>query len=56
MLRSVAQLISEASGYFTLEAGDILLTGTPAGVGPIKSGDQLEAVIEGVGQLMVNVG
>ena len=56
MLRSVAQLISEASGYFTLEAGDILLTGTPAGVGPIRSGDRLEAVIEGVGRLVVSVG
>lgn len=55
MLRSVAQLVSEASSYFTLEAGDILLTGTPSGVGPIKSGDQLEAVIEGVGMLSVSV-
>lgn len=56
MLRSVAQLISEASHYFTLEAGDLLLTGTPAGVGPVKSGDRLEAVIEGVGRLSVSVG
>jgi 5-carboxymethyl-2-hydroxymuconate isomerase len=56
MLRPVAQLISEASNYFTLEAGDILLTGTPAGVGPVHSGDRLEAVIEGVGRLRVSVG
>ena len=56
MLRPVAQLISEASHYFTLEAGDLLLTGTPAGVGPVKSGDRLEAVIEGVGRLSVSVG
>ena len=55
MLRSVAQLVSEASTYFTLEAGDILLTGTPSGVGPIKSGDRLEAVIEGVGMLSISV-
>ena len=55
MLRPVAQLISEASRYFTLEPGDILLTGTPAGVGPIKSGDRLEAVIDGVGRLTVGV-
>ena len=55
MLRPVAHLISEASAYFTLEAGDILLTGTPAGVGPIRSGDRLEAVIEGVGTLRVDV-
>ena len=56
MLRPVARLISEASGYFTLEAGDILLTGTPSGVGAVRSGDRLEAVIEGVGRLQVSVG
>jgi len=55
MLRPVAQLISEVSNYFTLEAGDILLTGTPAGVGPVQSGDQLEAVIDGVGRLVASV-
>lgn len=55
MLRPVARLISEASACFTLEAGDILLTGTPSGVGPIRSGDRLEAVIEGVGSLSVSV-
>jgi len=55
MLRPVAQLISEASSYFTLEAGDILLTGTPAGVGPVQSGDRLEAVIDEVGRLLVDV-
>ena len=55
MLRPVARLISEASRCFTLEAGDILLTGTPSGVGPIKSGDRLEAEIEGVGRLTVTV-
>jgi 5-carboxymethyl-2-hydroxymuconate isomerase len=55
MLRPVARLISEASACFTLEAGDILLTGTPAGVGPLRSGERVEAVIEGVGRLSVNV-
>lgn len=55
MLRPVARLVSEASTYFTLEAGDIILTGTPSGVGPIKNGDRLEAVIEGVGTLKVDV-
>ena len=55
MLRTVARLISEASTYFTLESGDILLTGTPSGVGPIRNGDKLEAVIDGVGTLAVSV-
>jgi 5-carboxymethyl-2-hydroxymuconate isomerase len=55
MLRPVARLISEASQHFTLEAGDILLTGTPSGVGPLVSGDRVEAVIESVGTLSVSV-
>jgi 5-carboxymethyl-2-hydroxymuconate isomerase len=55
MMRSVAELIAAASGYFTLEEGDVLLTGTPAGVGRIESGDSLEALIEQVGTLRVYV-
>lgn len=55
MLRPVARLISEASYYFTLETGDILLTGTPSGVGPLASGDRVEAVIDSVGTLSVSV-
>jgi len=56
MLRPIPRLIAEASGYFTLEAGDLLLTGTPSGVGPIQSGDLLEATIAQVGSLKVTVG
>ena len=55
MMRSIAELIAAASSYFTLEEGDILLTGTPSGVGRIASGDQLEASIEQVGKLNVAV-
>ncbi len=55
MMRTTAQLIAEISTYFTLEAGDIVLTGTPAGVGRICSGDRLEATIEQVGTLTVSV-
>ena len=55
MMRSVAELIAAASTYFTLEAGDILLTGTPSGVGRIVSGDRLHAMIEQVGTLKVSV-
>ena len=55
MMRSVAELIAATSNYFTLEAGDILLTGTPAGVGRIVSGDRVEAIIDGVGNLEVTV-
>ncbi|MBC7961948.1 MAG: fumarylacetoacetate hydrolase family protein, partial [Steroidobacteraceae bacterium] len=43
------------SGIFTLEPGDVILTGTPAGVGPVRAGDVMEAGIETVGRLTVNV-
>ena len=46
MIYSVAQIISFASQSLTLFPGDIILTGTPAGVGPIHVGDELEATIE----------
>lgn len=55
MMRTVAELIAAVSAYFTLEEGDILLTGTPAGVDRIIGGDQLEATIEQVGSLNVAV-
>lgn len=45
MIRSVSQMISEMSQFFTLLPGDVVLTGTPAGVGPLHSGDQLELAL-----------
>jgi len=55
MMRSVAEVIAVMSDYFPLEAGDILLTGTPAGVSQVVSGDRMEATIPGVGTLSVTV-
>jgi len=46
MIYSVAQIVSFASQSMTLAAGDVILTGTPSGVGPIHAGDQLEAAID----------
>src|SRR6266516_4186886 len=46
MIYSVAQIVSFASQWMTLAAGDVILTGTPSGVGPIHAGDQLEAAID----------
>ncbi len=56
MLRRLPQIIREISEIFTLEEGDVILTGTPAGVGAIVCGDRLEAEIEQVGKLEVTVG
>ena len=55
MIHTVAEIISHLSSIFTLEPGDIILTGTPAGVGPIVSGDRLHAEIPGVASLRVTV-
>lgn len=55
MMRSIEEIIAEISIYFTLEPGDIILTGTPAGVAKINSGDVLEGSIEQVGTLKVAV-
>ena len=46
MIHSVANIISFASQSLTLLPGDVILTGTPAGVGPIRAGDQLQAQID----------
>jgi acylpyruvate hydrolase len=55
MIHPVAKIVSYISGIFTLEPGDVILTGTPAGVGPIRSGEQLVAEIPGVATLRVAV-
>ncbi|WP_458211009.1 fumarylacetoacetate hydrolase family protein [Haladaptatus sp. NG-SE-30] len=48
---SVPELVEEITTYMTLEAGDVILTGTPAGVGPLADGDTTSVEIEGVGAL-----
>jgi len=55
MIHPVREIISYLSGIFTLEPGDIILTGTPAGVSAIVSGDKLVAEIPGVARLQVAV-
>ena len=55
MIRDVASMIEYASSFYTLYPGDIFLSGTPAGVGPMKPGDELVATIEKVGTLSVSV-
>jgi 2-keto-4-pentenoate hydratase/2-oxohepta-3-ene-1,7-dioic acid hydratase in catechol pathway len=51
MIFSVPRLIAYISRNFTLEAGDIITTGTPAGISPIRPGDTVEVEIEGIGIL-----
>lgn len=47
MVFPVDFLISYVSGFMTLKKGDLIFTGTPAGVGPVRPGDRLEAFLEG---------
>jgi 2-keto-4-pentenoate hydratase/2-oxohepta-3-ene-1,7-dioic acid hydratase in catechol pathway len=55
LIVGVADLIVLASSYYTLHAGDVIMTGTPEGVGPIQSGDVIDASISGIGQMRVKV-
>lgn len=51
MVHSVADIIAYASAAFTLLPGDVVLTGTPAGIGPFEAGDTVEVEISGIGVL-----
>ncbi len=55
MVLGVAELIAFASRFYTLHPGDVLMTGTPAGVGPIRPGDVLLAQGSGLGSMSVRV-
>jgi 2-keto-4-pentenoate hydratase/2-oxohepta-3-ene-1,7-dioic acid hydratase in catechol pathway len=55
LLFSVPAIIAYLSRYMTLLPGDMIMTGTPAGVGPIQVGDTIEVEIEGIGILRNDV-
>ena len=55
MIWSVPEQIAFLSQYYTLEPGDLIYSGTPAGVGPVNPGDDMLASIDGVGELKVKV-
>jgi len=52
MVWPIPELIAEVSRYIKLEAGDLIFTGTPAGVGPVQIGDELIARLEGFSQIL----
>lgn len=55
LILGVAELIEFASTFYTLLPGDVIITGTPEGVGPIQPGDIMDAEIEGIGAMKVKV-
>lgn len=56
MIWTVPDVIAKLSEQVALAAGDIIMTGTPAGVGPLSVGDKIECEVEGVGALAVTIG
>ena len=55
LIWKVPEMISYLSDYFELAAGDVILSGTPSGVGPVAVGDTMELSIKGLGTLNVRV-
>ena len=55
LILGVGELIAWASSFYTLHPGDVMLTGTPQGVGPVKPGDTMLAAIERIGVMQVSV-
>ena len=55
LIWKTSEMISYLSEYFELAAGDVIMTGTPSGVGPVVKGDVMEMEIAGLGSLTVTV-
>jgi fumarylpyruvate hydrolase len=56
LIHGVAAVIAHLSQYYHLQPGDLIYTGTPEGVGPVKPGDRLEGSIERVGTIALQIG
>jgi fumarylpyruvate hydrolase len=55
LIWSVAESIAELSTFFRVEPGDLIFTGTPAGVGPVVAGDRLEGGIDGIDEIAIEI-
>jgi fumarylpyruvate hydrolase len=55
LIWKIPEMIAYLSTLFTLAPGDLIFTGTPAGVGPVERGDVLKGGVDGVGTLTVRV-
>jgi len=56
LIWSLRELIADLSGFYHLQPGDLIYTGTPDGVGPVVSGDRITGQIEGVGEIVLTIG
>jgi 2-keto-4-pentenoate hydratase/2-oxohepta-3-ene-1,7-dioic acid hydratase in catechol pathway len=55
LIYDIPKLIEFASSFYTINPGDLIYTGTPGGVGPVKPGDRIVAEIQGIGRMVVPV-
>jgi fumarylpyruvate hydrolase len=55
MIWKVPEMISYLSEYYEIAAGDLIMSGTPAGVGPVARGDVMVGAVDGIGELVVTV-
>ena len=56
MIWAPHEIVEQAARLWDLGPGDLIYTGTPAGVGPVQTGDRVEAVIEGLAPLSFTLG
>lgn len=55
LIWNVSELIADLSKYYHLQPGDLLYTGTPAGVGPVEPGDRIQGSIENIGEITLTI-
>lgn len=56
LIWSIPEIVSDLSRFYHLQPGDLIYSGTPAGVGPVVPGDKLEGAVEGVGGISLTIG
>lgn len=56
MIWSVEEIVSDLSRLYHLKPGDVILTGTPAGIGAVVPGDRLQGAIEDIGEIELTIG
>jgi len=56
LIWNIPELIEDLSKFYHLQAGDLIFTGTPEGVGPLQPGDRIEGSVANVGEIVLNIG
>lgn len=56
LIHSVPEIISDLSKFYHLQPGDLIMTGTPAGVGPVRPGDVIEGGVDGLAPISLTIG